>query len=137
MLIPIELKPLESCDGSSNPGLKKRVHSYFSKALDPKTQALVASIKDIDYIVTETEVEALILENNLIKQHNPKYNINLKDSKRYAYIEVTGDEFPRLLLSRKLGKGEYFGPFPSAEQRDYVLSMLQRSFQLRTCKKLP
>ena len=74
--------------------LKKRVSSYFSnKNHDPKTKALVENIKDIDFIVTNNEVEALILENNLIKKYNPKYNIDLKDSKRYAYIEITKEDY--------------------------------------------
>ncbi|MBU0756428.1 MAG: excinuclease ABC subunit UvrC [Nanoarchaeota archaeon] len=119
--------------------LKKRVGSYFSKKiLDPKTTALVGNIDDVDYIVTDSEVEALILENNLIKKHRPKYNINLLDAKRYAYIEIPDEKFPRLMIARKkTGKGSFFGPFTSAETRDYILELLRKSFKLRTCRRFP
>jgi len=119
--------------------LKKRVSNYFQKKdHDPKTSALVGRIKTIDFFITSTEDEALILENNLIKQHQPKYNINLKDAKRYAYIQVTDEAIPRLLLARqKLGKGHFYGPFVSGTIRDEILKTLNNSFQLRTCKTLP
>lgn len=119
--------------------LKKRVSSYFQKKdLDPKTALLVSHIESADFIVTDSEVEALILENNLIKKNRPKYNIDLRDSKRYAYIQLTAEDFPRLLLARRRDeKGKYFGPFVSAEERDYVLSVLIKAFKLRTCKRLP
>lgn len=119
--------------------LKHRVSSYFSKKHeDEKTKILVSKIDSIDFFATDTEVEALVLENNLIKKHRPKYNIDLKDSKGYAYIQVTNEEVPRLLVARvKSGDGEFFGPFTSAESRDYVLEALRRIFKIRTCKKLP
>jgi excinuclease ABC subunit C len=119
--------------------LKKRVSSYFSnKNHDPKTKALVENIKDIDFIVTNNEVEALILENNLIKKYNPKYNIDLKDSKRYAYIEITKEKFPRILIARKkTDESDYFGPFVSGTNRDHIVYALKRGFKLRTCKKFP
>ncbi len=119
--------------------LRKRVSSYFQKKdLDPKTELLVGHIDSADFIVTDSEVEALILENNLIKKNRPKYNIDLRDSKRYAYVVLTEEEFPRLLLARRRdGKGKFFGPFVSAEERDYVLSVLIKAFRLRTCKRLP
>jgi excinuclease ABC subunit C len=126
--------------------LSKRVKSYFSKRHeDSKTRALVSHIVDVDFVVTDSEVEALILENNLIKKYKPKYNIDLKDSKRYAYIEVTREEFPRLLVARSRSavdesgrkRGRLYGPFVSGMSRDYVLRMLQRVFMIRTCKKLP
>jgi len=119
--------------------LKKRVSSYFQKkGLDPKTENLVKNISDIDFILTDNEIEALILENNLIKKHKPRYNINLKDSKRYAYLMLTKEKFPRLLLARKIdGIGEYFGPFVSAAERDYVAVCLKKNFRLRTCSKFP
>jgi excinuclease ABC subunit C len=119
--------------------LKKRVSSYFSnKNHDPKTKALVENIKDIDFIVTNNEVEALILENNLIKKYNPKYNIDLKDSKRYAYIEITKEDFPRILIARKKTESsDYFGPFVSGTNRDHIVYALKRGFKLRTCKKFP
>jgi len=119
--------------------IRKRVKSYFQERdWDPKTEALLKSISDVDFIATDNEVEALILENTLIKLHQPKYNIDLKDSKRYALIEITDEAFPRLLIARKpRGKGKYFGPFVSGQERDYILTALVRSFRLRTCKKLP
>jgi len=121
--------------------LRKRVKSYFGKKssrFDPKTGQLVAHIASLDFIVTGNEVEALILESNLIKKHTPKYNIDLKDDKHFAYIGVTEDPFPRLSVVRKAaGKGEFFGPFVSAAARDNILSVVNKTFQLRTCKKMP
>ncbi len=119
--------------------LKKRVTSYFQKRdHDPKTKVLVSNIDSVDFIVTNTEVEALLLENTLIKKHTPKYNIDLKDSKRYAYIRLTDEKFPRLVIAReKTSKGTYFGPFISGKERDYVLQILRKTFQLRTCKRMP
>lgn len=121
--------------------LKKRVSSYFSgKEKDPKTSAMVGRISSIDFIATKTEFEAFLLENNLIKKHQPKYNISLKDSKRYAYLQVTKERFPRLLVSRKpegvLGV-DYFGPFVSGTERERVLSAVRKLFRIRTCKSLP
>ncbi len=119
--------------------LKKRLKSYLQKRqIDPKTTSLIRHIDSVSLIVTDTEVEALILENTLIKKHQPKYNINLKDAKTYAFIQLTDEEFPRLLIARqKQGDGRYFGPFVSALERDHVLQFLNRTFALRTCKKLP
>jgi excinuclease ABC subunit C len=121
--------------------LKKRVNSYFqkrSRLFDPKTEQLVSHIASMDYFVTANEVEALILESNLIKKHTPKYNINLKDSKHFAYINVTAETFPRFAVVRNnAGKGEFFGPFVSGARRDYILSVVNKMFQLRTCKKMP
>ena len=119
--------------------LAKRVKSYFNREHEEvKTNVLVSKIKDVEFFVTDSEVEALILENNLIKRYKPKYNIDLKDSKRYAFIEVTGEKFPRLLIARKRGgNGKYFGPFVSGLSRDYVLRVLRKIFKIRTCNKLP
>lgn len=119
--------------------LKKRVSQYWNdQKKDPKTQALVEHIETVDFIITKNEVEALILENNLIKKNHPKYNIDLRDSKRYAYIKITKEEFPRLLIARKKDdNSDYFGPFTSGEKRDYVLQTLIRTFKVRTCKKMP
>ncbi len=116
--------------------LKKRVSSYFQKNHpDPKTAALVQHIADVDYIITKNEKEALILENNLIKEHMPRYNIDLKDSKRYAYVMLREEPFPRLLLARdRKEKGTYFGPFTSSEKRDIILRFAINTFRLRTCK---
>jgi len=119
--------------------LKKRVGSYFAKKdHDPKTKVMVSKIKDVDFIVTSNEVEALILENNLIKKHSPKYNIDLKDSKRYASLEITNEKFPRLIVSRKeKSSRNLYGPFVSAQARDYVRYLLNKTFKLRTCKNFP
>lgn len=119
--------------------LKKRVSSYFqSKDHDEKTKKLVSEINNVEFFATTNEVEALVLENNLIKKHKPKYNINLKDSSRYAYITITEEEYPRILVARdRVQKGKYYGPFVSAEYRDHVIKVLRESFKIRTCAKLP
>jgi excinuclease ABC subunit C len=119
--------------------LRKRVASYFQKTIhDPKTIQLIEHIADIDYIVTDTEVEAFILENTLIKKHQPKYNINLRDAKTYAFIRITDEDFPRVQIARqKDQKGRYYGPFVSAAERDYILWFIKHAFPLRTCSKMP
>jgi excinuclease ABC subunit C len=120
--------------------LKKRVTSYFTKNdHDPKTRNLVAAIASVDVMVTNTETEALLLENNLIKKYQPKYNIDLKDAKRLAYIELTREPFPRIGIARRTGSDDasYFGPFVSAAGRDDVIRVIKRIFLLRSCKKLP
>ena len=119
--------------------LRKRVSSYFSKSdLDAKTASMVSRIAGVDYIITGSELEALILENNLIKKNLPKYNINLRDSKRYAYIMLTKEEFPRLVIARrKTEDGTFFGPFTSAEKRDAILALASRLMKMRKCRKLP
>jgi len=119
--------------------LRRRVSSYFSRNdLDPKTKRLVAAIAGIDFIVTDTEVEAFILENTLIKKHQPKYNIDLKDSKSYAYIHVTDEPYPRVHVARGTdGNGRYYGPFVSARERDDLLRLLKSLFGLRSCRRLP
>jgi excinuclease ABC subunit C len=120
--------------------LKKRAASYFQKTdQDPKTRNMVARIASVSVIVTNTETEALLLENNLIKKHLPTYNIDLKDAKRFAYIELTREPFPRIGFARKARAGEstYFGPFVSAAERDAILKVIKRIFRLRSCKKMP
>jgi len=119
--------------------IKKRVASYFTKShIDEKTIQLVKRIKKIEFIITDNETEALLLENRLIKKHKPKYNINLKDSKRYAYLLVTDEKYPRILTVReKTEKGFYFGPFTSGETRMQIRDMLIKTFKIRTCKNLP
>ncbi len=120
--------------------LRKRVTSYFRKKdLDRKTRNLVALIASVDLMVTHTETEALLLENNLIKKHQPKYNLDLKDAKRYAYIEITRETFPRIGIARQVRPEDavYFGPFVSAAERDVILRMIKRIFFLRSCRKLP
>jgi len=120
--------------------LKKRVTSYFTKEdLDSKTRALVENISSIDFIVTKNELEALLLENNLIKKHKPRYNIIFKDSKEYSYLSLTKEAFPRLFILREKPKENQiaFGPFTSAEKRDNLLKYINKYFKLRTCKTLP
>jgi len=120
--------------------LRKRVSSYFQKKdHDVKTRSLVSGIARVSVMVTNTETEALLLENNLIKKHQPKYNIDLKDAKRYAYIELTTEQFPRIGIARRTAKGEasYFGPFVSAAERDALIRVIKRVFLLRSCRKLP
>ncbi len=119
--------------------LKKRVSSYFSRHdLDSKTRRLVAAIAGLDFIVTDTEVEAFILENTLIKKHQPKYNIDLKDSKSFAYIHITDEPYPRIHVARGPdGSGRYYGPFVSARERDDLFRLLKSLFGLRSCRRLP
>ncbi len=119
--------------------LRSRVASYFrGEVLGPRIQQMADQVSDVEVIVTNNEVEALVLENNLIKHHQPKYNINLRDAKNYAYILLTEEEYPRIGIARRASeKGQYFGPFVSARERNHVLSVLKRVFRLRTCRKLP
>ena len=119
--------------------LKKRVSNYFQKRdHDSKTESLIHMASSLDFIVTNNEVEALLLENTLIKKHWPRYNIKLKDSSRYACIHLTDENLPRIRISRsRLGRGTFFGPFTSARERDYVFAVVRKTFQLRTCRRLP
>lgn len=119
--------------------LKNRVSSYFHsfKNLLPKTQYLVANISNIEVIITDNEVEALILESSLIKKYRPYYNIDLKDDKRYPFIELTlSDEFPRILLSRRktAKKTRMYGPFPSSDFVKRIIALVRKFFRLRVCK---
>lgn len=116
--------------------LKNRVSSYFrTKVQTPKTQVLVKRIVSIEVTITATEAEALILEQNLIKQQRPPYNVMLRDDKSYPYIFVSDQEWPRLGFHRgaKKKKGQYFGPFPNAQATRETLSMLQKVFKVRQC----
>jgi len=119
--------------------IKKRVKTYYQKNdLDAKTQRLINTSTSLDFIVTENETEALILENTLIKKYLPRYNIRLRDAKTYAFIRLTTDTFPRLMIARKKSEsGIFYGPFVSAQERNYILNFLNRTFSLRTCKKMP
>jgi len=117
--------------------LKKRVKSYFRKtAHDPKTEKLISKICDIDVIITSSEKEALILESNLVKEHKPKYNIDLKDDKRYPFIKITINEtFPRMLVVRRVlsDKARYFGPYTSATAMRRTIKLLRKIFPIRSC----
>ena len=120
--------------------LKSRVRSYFrGKQVSPKVKALVSNIQDLEYIVTDSEVEALILECNLIKEHRPKYNVFLKDDKTYPYIKITlNEEFPRILVTRRIKKdgARYYGPYTSAGSMHATVKLLRQLFPVRSCKKL-
>lgn len=119
--------------------LKNRVRSYFTGSHDGKTQKLVSQIVDFEYIITESEMEALVLECNLIKKHNPKYNILLTDDKSYPYLTVTDELHPRILVTRqvKKGSGKYFGPYPNATAAKEAARLLNRLFPLRKCRQIP
>lgn len=114
--------------------LKNRLSSYFNKGdKSPKTKVLVSKIKTTDFIITNTEVEALLLENKLIKENSPKYNINLKDDKTYAYIKITDHKFPRIQTARKVTKkGKYFGPYTDGFKRSILIKALNKHFKLCT-----
>lgn len=121
--------------------LKNRVRSYFQSSRNhtPKVQAMVARIADLEYIVTGSEMEALILECNLIKKHTPKYNISLKDDKNYPYVKVTLQEnYPRVLITRRVLKdgARYFGPYTNAGAVHETLRLLKKLFPLRTCRSI-
>ncbi|WP_338750502.1 excinuclease ABC subunit UvrC [Bacillus sp. FJAT-52991] len=119
--------------------LKNRVRSYFTGSHDGKTQRLVNEIEDFEYIMTSSNLEALILELNLIKKHDPKYNIMLKDDKSYPFIKLTSERHPRLLITRKVkkDKGKYFGPYPNVQAANETKKLLDRLYPLRKCTNLP
>lgn len=123
--------------------LHNRVRSYFRKIVGrgPQIDKMVEQIARFEYIVTDSELEALILENNLIKEHSPKYNTMLKDDKTYPYIKVTlGEEYPRILFSREIKKdrSKYFGPYTSAAAVKDTIELMNKLYQLKTCnRKLP
>ena len=116
--------------------LKKRVSSYFNKNLDSgKTRVLVRQIAEIKYIVVDTELDALLLENNLIKKYQPKYNIQLKDDKTYPWICIKKEPFPRIFTTRRLIKdgSKYYGPYPSVKVINTLISLIREVYPLRTC----
>nr|WP_089829395.1 excinuclease ABC subunit UvrC [Halolactibacillus halophilus] len=119
--------------------LKNRVRSYFTGANDQKTQRLVQEIVDFEYIVTSSEMEALILEMNLIKKYDPKYNILLKDDKSYPYLKITNERHPRLITTRKVlkDKARYFGPYPNVLAARETKKLLDRLYPLRKCNNPP
>ncbi len=116
--------------------LAKRVHSYFGTHKDIKTEFLTRNIEDIDFIITNNEHEALLLENNLIKKWKPKYNINLKDGKTYPVLKITNEDFPRVYRTRRIifDGSTYFGPYTSVHQIDRYLKLIDNLFPLRKCK---
>jgi excinuclease ABC subunit C len=119
--------------------LQKRISQYFQKnVLDPKTKLLVKNIADVEFITTNNEVEALLLEQSLIHQYQPKFNIDLRGDIRYAYIKVTDEKFPRLITARKLDKhGRFYGPYTEGSARRMILKTLGDIFKIRTCNQLP
>ena len=119
--------------------LRNRVRSYFSGAHDEKTMRLVQDIVDFDYVITNSEVESLLLENTLIKKHMPRYNILLKDDKSYPFIKITKEKHPRLIVTRtvKKGTGLYFGPYPNAFSAYETKKLLDRIYPLRKCDTMP
>ena len=119
--------------------LRGRVRSYFqeSRARDPKTEALVGQIRDLEYIVTGNELEAMILEATLVKKHRPRYNIILRDDKHYPFLKLTtNEEFPRLVVARRVQRdgAAYFGPFFPATAMRETLRLVRQLFPLRTCR---
>jgi excinuclease ABC subunit C len=130
--------------------LNRRIKSYFSKEIQKiqdgnwKTRVLVTKIKSIEYIITDNEIEAYLLESNLIKKHRPIYNIELKDQQRYTYLKVTDEKFPRLLVTRRNRngeftgtKGEVIGPFVKGSSRYLSVGLLRKMFKIRICNRLP
>ncbi|MGP1432598.1 MAG: excinuclease ABC subunit UvrC [Treponema sp.] len=118
--------------------LKNRLSSYFASRRDIKTRILVSRARRLEYIQTDNEYEALLLENNLIKKYKPRYNINLKDGKTYPVLKITNERYPRLYRTRRVQNdgARYFGPFPNVSALDDFLSLVKRSYTLRQCKRL-
>ena len=121
--------------------LKNRVRQYFQagRNVTPKIERMISQIDHFEYIITDSEVEALVLESNLIKEHRPKYNTMLKDDKNYPYIRATIEEdYPRLLYSReqKRDKSKYFGPFTSAGAAKDTLELAHKIYKIRTCRRV-
>ena len=119
--------------------LRNRVRSYFRGSHDTKTEALVSEIADFEFIVTESNIEALLLEINLIKENKPKYNIMLKDDKSYPFIKITNERYPRLIITRQVKKdgGLYFGPYPDVGAANEIKRLLDRIFSFRKCTNPP
>lgn len=119
--------------------LKNRVRSYFRGSHDTKTEMLVSEIADFEFIVTESNIEALLLEINLIQENKPKYNIRLKDDSSYPFIKITHERYPRLLITRqvKKDKGHYFGPYPNAGAANEIKKLLDRIFPFKKCTNPP
>ncbi len=123
--------------------LKNRVKSYFLKNQNYKTQKLVENISDIEFVLTDNESEAFLLESNMIKKYRPKFNIELKDQQRYTYLRISDEKYPRLLVARRthdgkfLGGGKIFGPFMQGSSKLLTIGTLRKAFQIRICTQLP
>ena len=119
--------------------LRNRLRSYFTGAHDAKTTRLVGEIRNFEFIVTSSETESLLLELNLIKQYQPRYNILLKDDKSYPFIKITKEKHPRLLVTRTVKKnsGKYFGPYPNAYSAQETKKLLDRIYPFRKCDNMP
>jgi excinuclease ABC subunit C len=123
--------------------LRNRVRSYFLKNQNYKTQKLVQKIHDIEFILTDNESEAFLLEANMIKRYRPVFNIELKDQQRYTYLRITNEKYPRLLVARRtrtgefLGDGRIYGPFTYGSSKLLSIGLLRKTFKIRICKKLP
>jgi excinuclease ABC subunit C len=123
--------------------LKNRVKSYFLKNQNYKTQKLVEKINDIEFVLTDNEEEAFLLEANMIKRYRPPYNIELKDQQRYTYLRITNEQYPRLMVARRtrtgefLGGGRVYGPFTHGSSKMLSIGLLRKTFKIRICKKLP
>ncbi|MDQ3883072.1 MAG: GIY-YIG nuclease family protein, partial [Thermoproteota archaeon] len=127
--------------------LRKRIISYLSRhdpKLEWKTSRLVERIADIDFVVTDNEIEAFLLESNLIKRYRPVFNIELKDQQRYTYLKITDEAFPRLLVARRNRAGEFtgpkgriYGPFVRGSSKYLTVGLLRKLFKVRVCNRLP
>lgn len=123
--------------------LKRRVRSYFTRTQDHKTALLVERIQNIEFVITDTEAEAYILEASMIKRHRPKFNIELKDQERYTYLRITDEKYPRLVVARRtrkgnfLGRGDVYGPFVHGSSKLLTVGTLRKTFKVRICKQLP
>ncbi len=117
--------------------IRKRVKSYFSSTSNPKIIALLNSVKDIEYIVTDSQAEALILECNLIKKHHPRYNVRLRDDKKYPFIKISAGAFPSISITRtlKIDGSKYYGPYTSAGAVRKTIKLMKKLFMLRSCRK--
>lgn len=139
---------MKDCDGKiiyigKAKNLKRRVKSYFLKNQNYKTQKLVEKIADMEFVLTDNESEAFLLESNMIKKYRPMFNIELKDQQRYTYLRVTEEKYPRLVVARRtrngefLGRGKIFGPFTHGSSKLLTIGTLRKAFQIRVCKTLP
>jgi len=119
--------------------LKNRVRSYFTGSHDGKTQLLVSEIVDFEYIVTRSNSEAMLLECNLIKQYDPRFNVMLKDDKTYPYMRITNDKHTRLEVTRQVKQdgSKYYGPYANVGAASHTKNLLDKLYPLRKCKNIP